>query len=267
MSEFKDRVASNLNRKKYIIEENTVERNECGEIVSFVAEEIRYDTPEQGNEGTPLNAESLNNIINEMIVNQIINFMDVDQSIYIDRRDLTLNDEYCMDFSLETVGKCGSSISWNVKSGTGIEIQGNIAKVSLRNFIQTVILQAVIEKEGKVLTKDFTINLVNHYQTVERTLSIFPDGSSASVASFYETIDEDVDVIVENDYPNMMNVYYQVNLADMNIYISTMVGSAPSDGGVTEYGFTVILNSKTTGLTIKKINCTIEILDSITPED
>lgn len=67
MNEFKDRVASNLNRKKYIIEENTVERNECGELVSFVAEEIRYDTPEKGKEGTPLNAENLNSIILEMI--------------------------------------------------------------------------------------------------------------------------------------------------------------------------------------------------------
>lgn len=265
MNEFKDRISSTINHK--ILNVKNVERDESGEIISMEVEVIRNDEEGLTQEGTPLNAESLNNIINEMIVNQIINFMDVDQSIYIDRRDLTLNDEYCMDFSLETVGKCGSSISWNIKSGTGIEIEGNIAKVSLRNFIQTVILQAVIEKEGKVLTKDFTVNLVNHYQTVERTLSVFPDGSSASVASFYETIDEDVDVIVENDYPNMMNVYYQVNLADNNVYVSTMVGSAPSDGGVIEYGFTVILNSKTTGLTIKKINCSIEILDSITPED
>lgn len=67
MSEFEDRIATNLNRKKYIIEENTVERNECGEIASFIAEEIRCDTPEEGKEGTPLNAEHFNSIISDMI--------------------------------------------------------------------------------------------------------------------------------------------------------------------------------------------------------
>lgn len=67
MSEFKNRVGLNLNRKKYIIEEDSVERNECGEIISFIAEEVRYDNPYINGEGTPLNAESLNEIIQDMI--------------------------------------------------------------------------------------------------------------------------------------------------------------------------------------------------------
>ena len=265
MNEFKDRISSTLNHK--ILDVKSVERDESGEIISMEVEVIRNDEEGLTQEGTPLNAESLNQVINEMIVTQIVNFMDVDQSIYIDKRDLKLNEEYSDDFPLETTGKCGSSITWNVVSGTGIEIEGNVAKVTLQNYKPTVVLRAVIEKEGETLTKDFTIDLVNHYQTVERTLSIFPDGSSAMVASFYESINEDVDVVVENEYPNMMSVYYKVNLTDMNVYISTMVGSAPTDGGVTEYGFAVLLNSKVTGLTIKKVNCKINFLDSITPDD
>ena len=265
MSKFENRESPTLNYK--ILDVKSVERDESGEIISMEVEVIRNDEEGLTQEGTPLNAESLNQVINEMIVTQIVNFMDVDQSIYIDKRDLKLNEEYSDDFLLETTGKCGSSITWNVVSGTGIEIEGNVAKVTLQNYKQTVVLRAVIEKEGETLTKDFTIDLVNHYQTVERTLSVFPDGSSAMVASFYESINEDVDVVVENEYPNMMSVYYKVNLTDMNVYISTTVGSAPTDGGVTEYVFAVLLNSKVTGLTIKKVYCKINFLDSISPDD
>lgn len=265
MNEFKDRISSTLNHK--ILDVKSVERDESGEIISMEVEVIRNDEEGLTQEGTPLNAKSLNEVINKMIVTQIVNFMDVDQSIYIDKRNLKLKKEYSDDFLLETTGKCGSNITWNVVSGTGIEIEGNVAKVTLQNYKQTVVLQAIIEKEGETLTKYFTIDLVNHYQTIERTLSIFPDGSSVMVASFYESINEDVDVVVENEYPNMMSVYYQINLTDMNVYISTMVGSVPTDGGVTEYGFAVLLNSKVTGLTIKKVNCKINFLDSITPED
>lgn len=71
MSEFKNRLASNINRKKYFVEENTIERNECGEVISFVAKEVRYDNPNKDNEGTPLNASTLNTIISEMIETKI----------------------------------------------------------------------------------------------------------------------------------------------------------------------------------------------------
>ena len=71
MSEFKDRQPNYPNRKKYVIEENSIERNECGEIISFVAEEIRYDVPKENGEGTPLNAANLNEIIKQMIKDEI----------------------------------------------------------------------------------------------------------------------------------------------------------------------------------------------------
>ena len=69
MTEFKDRLASNLNKK--VLKVDKVERNEAGEIEKLYVFVTRNDTPYQNAEGTPLNAANLNSIINEMINSKI----------------------------------------------------------------------------------------------------------------------------------------------------------------------------------------------------
>ena len=69
MNEFKDRVSSTLNHK--ILDVKSVERDESGEIISMEVEVIRNDGEGLTQEGTPLNADNLNNIVKGMIKDDI----------------------------------------------------------------------------------------------------------------------------------------------------------------------------------------------------
>lgn len=69
MSEFIDRVSSTLNHK--ILDVKSVERDESGEIISMEVEVIRNDEEGLTQEGTHLNATTLNAIINDMIITKI----------------------------------------------------------------------------------------------------------------------------------------------------------------------------------------------------
>lgn len=54
MSKFENRESQTLNYK--ILDVKSVERDESGEIILMKVEVIRNDTPNEGKEGTPLNA-------------------------------------------------------------------------------------------------------------------------------------------------------------------------------------------------------------------
>ena len=64
MTEFVNRRGINLNKK--ILEVEEVTRDDSGEIINLLVKEIRNDLP-VAEEGTPLNAESMNSIIGNMI--------------------------------------------------------------------------------------------------------------------------------------------------------------------------------------------------------
>ena len=67
MNEFKDRAGSGLNKR--ILEVESVERNQAGEISKIYAKVSRNDVASIS--GTPLNATTLNAIINDMIITKI----------------------------------------------------------------------------------------------------------------------------------------------------------------------------------------------------
>ncbi len=64
MNEFTDRQGTNLNRKIFEVEK--VEKNEAGEIVRIIGTLLRAD--DATIEGTPLNAKSLNLMVNKYYV-------------------------------------------------------------------------------------------------------------------------------------------------------------------------------------------------------
>ena len=76
MNEFKNRESNKLNRKRYVIEE--VKEDGLGAIEEFIAYETRYDDAEDSEvteEGTSLDAESLNQVVNylaEQKTNEIL---------------------------------------------------------------------------------------------------------------------------------------------------------------------------------------------------
>lgn len=67
MSKFKDRAGRGLNKR--ILEVESVERNQAGEISKIYAKVSRNDVASIS--GTPLNATTLNTIINDMIITKI----------------------------------------------------------------------------------------------------------------------------------------------------------------------------------------------------
>ena len=185
MNEFKDRVAPNLNRKKYIIEENTVARNECGEIISFIAEEIRYDDPEDGNEGTALNSENLNNIVKGMI-NDVVSLLPLtDETIAaIDKYYLKIPTNAVENFELPSSGGFGSIIEWKSTNSNVIEISNSTAIVTRYLTTKTCILIATIKKGSSVLTKEFVLTIPYRLMTDEERVE---DDSLRTLISEYVT--------------------------------------------------------------------------------
>lgn len=161
MNEFKDRVSSNLNKKKYIIEENTVERNDCGEIVSFVAEEIRNDNPADGNEGTPLNAENLNKIIQGMIDKEINTLALTDEEkVKSVLSTLSIPNEVKNELILPLLWHRECLITWEVVSGEGIIITNNTASITQELFNQYSVIKSTITSGNYSESKKFEIKIL-----------------------------------------------------------------------------------------------------------
>ncbi len=63
------------------------------------------------------------------------------------------------DFTLPVSGTNGSTITWAVKSGTGVAVQGRAAKISQTSAVQTVVLTATIKNGAATATKDVTVKV------------------------------------------------------------------------------------------------------------
>lgn len=270
MSEFKDRQAPNLNRKKYIIEDDTIERNECGEIVSFVAEEIRYDTPYLNNEGTPLNAETLTKIINDMIDIKINDTIDLVLSnkdkLNFDLNKIYLPSETIKNFELPLKGYLNTIYSWSILSGNAIEINGNLAIIKRSANTQVVELELNAQNGDQKLNKTYLVNIPgNNVEVVERTFYALPNGSSSAklVESF--SINSNSTIHIENDYPN--NILVDYNIKDNTLNMSIIVAGYINDGAIKEVTVSIRVDDATTGITSKIINIKIEIIDSVEGED
>lgn len=275
MNEFKDRVASNLNRKKYIIEENTVERNECGELISFVAEEIRYDIPEQGNEGTPLNAESLTAIIKNMIeeaLDKTVSHMLTDtEKLELDVAKVIVPPKTVGNFTLPQSGLFGSVYNWEVLSGQGILIDGENAIINRHDTEQLVTLVLRATNGSSNMTKEFEVVvpgvcIPEDVETVEKFVSVFPDGSSAGVRTIYTTANNNSVFVVENEYSEYFSVT-PVRQEGDQICITIYAGACPLEGGTGEVICRVRVDDVTDGVTSKLINITVEFTDSVEGED
>ena len=92
---------------------------------------------------------------------------------------LTLKASYGVDFTLPT------EATWEVVSGTGIEIVDGVAKVTKAETEQTVVLKATVKVNDKVATKEFTVvveRLNQAAMTVAEVLALVDDASVKVVA-------------------------------------------------------------------------------------
>ena len=183
---FVDRDTEFPNRK--ILEVKRVDRDEAGELKSMCVEEIR-DEGKITEEGTPLNAESMNNVIDS--INESINniyttleninsnyttldndlknmkasfetkaryYIDLDK-IEQDFKQISLNDTANEDFTLQTIGTNVSSIVWSSSTPSVISIDGNIARVTKPIVPTTVTLTAHAVYQSATLDKEYYISV------------------------------------------------------------------------------------------------------------
>ena len=92
---------------------------------------------------------------------------------------LFLSESYGVDFTLPT------EATWEVVSGTGIEIVDGVAKVTKAETEQTVVLKATVKVNDEVATKEFTVvveRLNQAAMTVAEVLALVDDASVKVVA-------------------------------------------------------------------------------------
>ena len=289
MSEFTNRSGNNLNKK--ILNVSEVTRDESGEITSLKVTEIRDDLPVT-NEGTPLNANNMNFIINSMIsekislnnesILSIINAM-VEQRTYeclhsfytdeeivtIDYNKLTLPSIVFRSFLLPKRG-LGLPIVWS-SNGTGIIIDGNNAIVQRTNANQIVTVTATLSCGNYTTTKPFNITVLAieydpSFSSCDTHLfSVFPDGSSMGMSEYVvQNLTGSMYAIIINNYSECfdVNVFFNTNSVVVRVW-----GKNEPLGGITTLSFTLRLEKESDGKTVYELHGTVNIIDSIEPDD
>lgn len=157
MSEFINRVGSNLNKREFQVTE--IVRDNLGEIVTIKANMLRSDDSVITTEGTELNKESLTSIIESMIDGAINELRSVPTSVVdLDKNNLILADSITEGCTLPSVGVNGSNITWIVVSPSTVSISDNVVSLLGGESVEAT-LRATISKNGCSETKDFTVTV------------------------------------------------------------------------------------------------------------
>ena len=289
MSGFINRSGNNINKK--ILNVNEVTRDESGEISILKVTEIRDDLPVVTG-GTPLNADSMNSIINDMINSKISSNNDdlllafnelVNQRIYeclhsfftdeeivtIDYNKLALPSEVFRSFALPKRG-LGSPIIWSA-SGSGIIVNNYNAVVSRTNTNQVATLTATLSCGNYTTTKAFNVTVLaieydtsyTNYDT--HVFSVFPDGSSSGISNYsIPNLNGPIYSVVLNNYTECFDV--NVFLNTNNVVVQVWGKNEPL-GGIASLSFVLRLEKECDGKTIYELHGTVNILDSYEPED
>ncbi len=263
MNEFKDRKAEHINRKKLNVVE--VIRDDGGEIIDLVVDVSRMEGMVT-QEGTPLNAESLNTIISNIVkeeVGQILNdILTSEKKLELDVAKLEVEEYMCSNSNLILLseGVLGTTFNWSVE-GSGITFENNVLSVSETeddHFVK-LILHAVNKNETQ--NKEFIIKILGTNNIERRTISVYPDGSGVANAVF--DVEANSEAFIENDYSFLVGT----RLSEDNKLTVTILAEEYLEGGVMEVSFKVIVKDKTTSEVTKEITITVEFLESLEGED
>ena len=282
MSSFTNRKSSNLNKK--ILKVNDVTRDESGEITKLKVTEIRDDLP-VSNEGTPLNAENMNRIINEMIGEHTHQIFDIliyhslltsSQVRDMDKSLLTLPSEVFKDFTLPSHGFCGSNISWNISNtsnNNAFTQDGNnihVKRLSNDAYIYLVanIYKVYDEREQKnftVVVKGITDDPDN-FSTVNKYIDIIPYDVDVEDSDYEcEELVNDTDVVVYNSHSSYVDVIYRIE--DNHLYYCLKGKLDLSNNCFTSIQVKIRMDNNQNGNTMKLIDVLAFNTESTDPED
>lgn len=268
MNKFEDRKAQYLNRKKYLIEKDSITRDEMGEITSFIAEDIKYDNP--SNEGTPLKAEILTDIVKQIINDEIKNKLSLicsdEEKLSIDLRCIRINPEIntVEDLNLITEGMLGTIFNWSVLSGTGVTIKNNIPTINQTYLEQNVVLKVEATNKDQSQTKNISVKVLPKDVKVYDSIIMYPDLVNGQVRTLTYQLEPSSKVEVENDYPEYLSVTTSIanNVLTVRIVVETNLES-----GVIDVPLKVIVKDTNNLYITKDIRITVSIFYSSEVDD
>ena len=191
MNEFKNRESNKLNRKRYVIEE--VKEDGLGTIEEFIAYETRYDDKEDSEvteEGTRLDAESLNQVVNylaEQKTNEILQEKEseleekinelTEQKVYdtlkaiedtidnlVESHSIITNTK--VNFELSNALNEDVSIRWEVLEGEGVELSkdanSTLVSVSREAEDKVIKLKAIYSHRWIEITKVHSVTVIGY---------------------------------------------------------------------------------------------------------
>ena len=280
MTEFVNRRGINLNKK--ILEVEEVTRDDSGEIINLLVKEIRNDLP-VAEEGTPLNAESMNSIIGNMISENTYQIFDslmamqVISSAQILARDkylLTLPNEVFRDFVLPTRGFCGSTIDWPSVTGdtNAFTRDGNVIHIHRLQADAYIYLLANIHKiYDETDQKSFTVTVKRYIDdatcvVVNETVDVISYNDTISESDYLcEEIVDNTDVVIYNSYPSHVNVLYRIE--DNYLYYCVQGTHDLSQTSITMFPIIIRMESRENGNTMKRIQINAYNIESTDPDD
>lgn len=266
MSEFVNREGTNLNKR--VIEVTDVQFDASGKITSLTGLISRADSYTE--EGTPLNAQAMNSIV-QSIANNLI--------------DANVNNE---EGSIQT--KINHLIDANVNNAEGsiqtkinnlIDVNVNDTNGSIQNKIRTMANgiaksytdQALEESEEEMLLtiEQMIKNVVEKY--VEFTVEemsvdmLYDENNNLPHIEVNIPVEETVSIELEKKYDDLF-IYEHGQESSQNYVVAIQAKVDLEDCGTCEYEHKFIFRSTETGKIVKKVYLMVRYTTpSISPED
>ena len=168
MNEFKNRESNKLNRTRYVIEE--VKEDGLGNIEEFIAYELRYDDEEDSEvteEGTRLDAESLNQVVNYLAEQKVYDTLKaIEDSIdnLVELHSIITNTK--VNFELSNALNEDVFIRWEVLEGEGVELlkdaNSTLVSVSREAEDKVIKLKAIYSHRWIEITKVHSVTVIGY---------------------------------------------------------------------------------------------------------
>lgn len=273
MNSFQNRQGDNLNKKVFQVDE--VQRDGTGEIVQIKGNLFRDDSEGLTQEGTPLEAETLTIIVENMV----LDIIDNKNKYYFkkDLRELNVNSVITDELILPKVGNYGSQISWEVVSGSAIVLNDLAEATIYQSDVNShVTLKATLTYMGLTDTKSFDV--VVRAKEVPFLPKLYNQSWNQNrgtlQTSFFNIVSQSGDALyaeIENVYSEYLNVTIVNNSTSfirININETSYLNNI-SDYSTAEFNFKIHLYLDSNRYEeIGVLPCTITYhFSSVSPDD
>ena len=266
MNSFINRQVENPNGRRIEVKEVTRDNN--GEIVSMDVDMYK----DEGNvlvTGTPLNAESLNEIIKGMIKEEkeelINNLLSNEDIVNIDARNTTMPSTISENITLDTKGYFKSNFTWQGDSDGVVRVRNNTLYVLKSKQDRNITLTQTIKY------KDATKTKVHNIKVLKSNYEITESKNGKIILSNQDTVTFKTDIIKNSNIEvlNQYSDFLEVNTnkeSDNTLTISARCINVIPSASVFDLMFNVLIKDEN-NKTYKKVNITVLVYSSVSPID